>query len=557
MKRLIILAALLLSVVGGLTLMSSSSPLAAQTDPSATRSFDPAKVEPGGTVIVSIDVQGITAVAGRVTETMPDGFTFVSTTNSLGRGGTGSELSFRVLGDGSFTYTLTAPDTENTYTFRGILNPGPGVDDVDVGGASEVTVETIPEQTGPQPKDNDLQFDVVASKAVKGAQVSQVGMPIDSNPLTWVIDTEDTLGDFNGAVGDFVVEETEDGSNKFVLKVATSGAPNLSTSQSISVDLPYTNADDEVLTTTLTGVITERESLDITGPGSFTIPQGISNGTLIGNFKVDGRIGDEYLDGILTGDGSGLFAVNDRDMTLMYKGGGLDVGTYNLELTVSGDAGLANRTNKVDVDVIVTASNTAPKVLGELTKTLPEDLKGDGLVSAKTAVGDAKALIENADNDTLTFKIVGDDSGLFVIDEDTGMVSVGDADIPDSEFSADGTDVPYTFQIKVSDGVTANDQLIDATVTVDANSPVALAGAAALDGGTLEFPVTVTAADVLPRRLVGLQELVNDPDGNPVSFEISNDPPHVVYSEETDELLLTYLPTAPREEPTEIGRAHV
>ena len=45
----------MLSVVGGLMLMSSSSPLAAQTSPSATRSFDPATtVEPGETVTVTI-----------------------------------------------------------------------------------------------------------------------------------------------------------------------------------------------------------------------------------------------------------------------------------------------------------------------------------------------------------------------------------------------------------------------------------------------------------------------------------------------------------------------
>ena len=38
-------------------------------------------------------------------------------------------------------------------------------------------------------------------------------------------------------------------------------------------------------------------------------------------------------------------------MTLTYKGGGLDVGEYELELTVSGDAGLANRTAIADVTI--------------------------------------------------------------------------------------------------------------------------------------------------------------------------------------------------------------
>ena len=98
-------------------------------------------------------------------------------------------------------------------------------------GDDEVEVATAPEQTGPQPEANNLQFDVVASKAVKGAQVSQVGMPIDSGPLTWVIDTDDSLGDFDGSAGDFEVRH--DGDGVFGLYVVNSGASDLDGSQSI------------------------------------------------------------------------------------------------------------------------------------------------------------------------------------------------------------------------------------------------------------------------------------------------------------------------------------
>ena len=143
MKRLIILAALLLSVVGGLTLMSSTSPLAAQTDPSATRSFEPASVEPGGTVTVNIDIEGV-AVAGSVTETVPAGFTYVSTTG-IPLNAEASDLDmgilvFPFLGTNDFSYVLTAPSTEDSYPFDGTLNPGPDTQPVDVGGADTVTV---------------------------------------------------------------------------------------------------------------------------------------------------------------------------------------------------------------------------------------------------------------------------------------------------------------------------------------------------------------------------------------------------------------------------------
>ena len=44
----------MLSVIGGLTVMLGSSPLAAQEAASATRSIDPSTVAPGGTVTVTI-----------------------------------------------------------------------------------------------------------------------------------------------------------------------------------------------------------------------------------------------------------------------------------------------------------------------------------------------------------------------------------------------------------------------------------------------------------------------------------------------------------------------
>ena len=78
MSRLIMLAALLLSVIGGLTVMSGSSPLAAQTNPSATRSFNTAEVAPGGAVTVTITLSDVTGNLGTVTETLPSGFAYVS-----------------------------------------------------------------------------------------------------------------------------------------------------------------------------------------------------------------------------------------------------------------------------------------------------------------------------------------------------------------------------------------------------------------------------------------------------------------------------------------------
>ena len=119
-------------------------------------------------------------------------------------------------------------------------------------------------------------------------------------------------------------------------------------------------------------------------------------------------ISDEYLDGILTGAGSDLFNVRDADMALVYRSGDLEVKTYNLDLTVSGDAGLANRTDSVQVQVTVTASNVAPTAPSEFVKTMKEDETGAGLVMAGSEVGDASDGVSPNDGDDLTYTLVGD-----------------------------------------------------------------------------------------------------------------------------------------------------
>ena len=115
----------------------------------------------------------------------------------------------------------------------------------------------------------------------------------------------------------------------------------MSGTQSINVALSY----DDDSTVVLTGTITERDALAFTNdPFSYTISsRGISAGTPIGAFGISGGITDEYLDGIVSGPDSGPFEVRDSDMTLVYKGGALEVKTYNLDLTVSGDAGLGQQ----------------------------------------------------------------------------------------------------------------------------------------------------------------------------------------------------------------------
>ena len=138
----VVMVAAMVGVVGLLVLPLVS----AQDGPSATRSFDKTTVEPGGEVVVTIEV----ANYGRfstVTETLPSGFTYESSSLTDEIEVTGQEISVVLIGTySSFTYTVTASSTTGSYRFFGTLSDEES-DSYDVGGASSVTVEATAEPT--------------------------------------------------------------------------------------------------------------------------------------------------------------------------------------------------------------------------------------------------------------------------------------------------------------------------------------------------------------------------------------------------------------------------
>ena len=422
---------------------------------------------------------------------------------------------------------------------------------------------------------DELRFDVDPSKALKNAQVSQLGQPIDSNPLQWQITgigssmkLVDIVQDDNE--DDFELRETPAGSGKFGLFVVNS-TPDFGATSDLEIMLQYdedkavndnppddpdaideetedTVADNDVnVTITLNGTITSRASLAFTGDNftevtegpdtlndgedfhyEFTIASNTVEDTPIGSFGIEGDIeiadtsgaGEddnsetEYLDGIVSGTDAAPFDVRDSDMTLTYDGTpDLEVGTYEFDLTVSGDAGLANRTIIGKVKVTVTASNEAPgvpaaftpddvnenepsvEIVIDNTATPPVTTAVRGLVMGDTEVGDASVGVDAGDGDSLTYTLDAAGRKAFAINPSTGMVSVGSDGIsnstPPAEDATDGkytrddggvlesdTDpyskITYSFMVGVSDGITANNKQIPATVNVVPNRPAAL-----------------------------------------------------------------------------------
>ena len=207
------------SVIGGLAVMLGSSPLVAQTGASVSRSLDPLTVAPGGEVTVTITADDFGVVGGELTETLPAGFTYVSSNLDDSQvESAGQDVTFFLFAtDNIITYTVTASDmaSASPAVFSGTLtyrDDDEVSQELTVGGDTDITVG-VDVTPGPTPDptvvDADYRkFDVVPAKAVKGAVVSGLNYPIGSNPLQWEVDTGGaavTIAN-GGLVGDFRVE---------------------------------------------------------------------------------------------------------------------------------------------------------------------------------------------------------------------------------------------------------------------------------------------------------------------------------------------------------------
>ena len=119
----------------------SSSAIGTLATWGAIRSFSPPSAALGGEVVVTITASGYGPFGG-IMETLPAGFSYVS--SSLPDDSVtvnGQEVTFSLLGETDFTYTVAAPSAEGSYSFSGVLTSSDRAE-VLVGGAITIAVTT-------------------------------------------------------------------------------------------------------------------------------------------------------------------------------------------------------------------------------------------------------------------------------------------------------------------------------------------------------------------------------------------------------------------------------
>jgi hypothetical protein len=109
-----------IAVAALLGISSMFAGISSAADPSATRSM-PSSVGPGDSFTVTLTASGY-GTFGEINETLPAGFTYVTSSLpayqvTVWSGG----VTFTLIGDTTFTYTVTAPVAAGDYVFSGVL----------------------------------------------------------------------------------------------------------------------------------------------------------------------------------------------------------------------------------------------------------------------------------------------------------------------------------------------------------------------------------------------------------------------------------------------------
>ena len=234
--------------VGG----SSTVPVNAPPGPSATRSFSATRVDPGGTVTVTIRANNYGGL-GRVVETLPSGFTSPDAS--------GQTVTLRLLQEGPQTrsYSVTASDNLGSYTFSGVLEHE-DKSETPVGGSSGVAVRVAAPGPEPEPQGNRAPVFTdgaattrsIDENSASGANVGDAVRATDADGDTVIYSLTGTdAGSFtiNSISGQIMVDTMLDFENKASYTVTVTATDPDNASDSISVTVMVANMDEDGMVT--------------------------------------------------------------------------------------------------------------------------------------------------------------------------------------------------------------------------------------------------------------------------------------------------------------------
>lgn len=523
----------IVTAIAGVVALIGILPATAQTTPTATRSFDPASVDPRGQIVVTITASNYGGF-GRVTETLPAGFSYVSTSGLEAfqvRQLPNNQVRFTLQGDTSFTYTVRASRAPGHHTFSGTLrdsnrvdHPVDGDDRVTVIGEIIGTPTVTPTPTAtatPTTPNAARSFDssmvdpagrVVVT--IRAANYGRVGGITETLPPGFSY-VSSSLDASQVNVSGRNVNFTLRGGTAFTYTVTASGTPDIYTFSGTlrdsdrnnhtvggdtSVTVRYLAERTPTATRSFSSTtVSPRENVTVTvdvenyGPiGAVfeTIPSGfryvsssipaarVSQSGLVVTFRLQGETSFTYVVAASSSERGHSFSGRLLDST---NRGYAIGGAIRVNVTGNGSTQPTPGTQPSPT------SNRLP-VFAEGPDTSRSIDEGS---SAGTNVGNPLTA-NDPDGDTLNYRLLGTDRAAFEIDPRSGQITVAEGTDLDYE-----TKNSYSVAIGVTDRSNAGD---DITVTIFVKN--------------IDEPGTITLSSDNPQVGTTVNATLVDPDGS-------------------------------------------
>ena len=237
-----VLAILGISVLLFAVVLTMMSGIANAGSATAIRTLPDEPVPAGESFTVTIEEVSDYGRFGSINETLPEGFCYM-TSSLIPRWVTveyeTNTVTFPLYGETSFTYTVTAPDTEGTYTITGILKDE-DENEYDVGGATEIEVKEAEDGDAEPTATRTLPEETIAAGEcftieIEASHYGTYGYVVETLPEEFVYE-DSTLSPERVEVEDNTVEFTLRGEPSFTYTVTAPDTEGTYTFSGILID---------------------------------------------------------------------------------------------------------------------------------------------------------------------------------------------------------------------------------------------------------------------------------------------------------------------------------
>ena len=239
-KPLLTIAGILLLLFVAVSVSTVVTEIATAESATATRTLPAEPVSAGEFFTVRIEAQGYDTF-GKVIETLPEGFTYMTSTldpRAVKIYEATNTVTFTLISETSFTYTVRTPDTEGTYTFNGIL-VDVSKNEYEVSGDAEIVIveadeEVEPTATRTLPEELVLASEIFTVR-IKASHYGYFGNIMESLPEGFVYE-DSTLNPKSVEVEDNLVMYTLWGEPSFTYTVTAPDTEGTYTFSGILID---------------------------------------------------------------------------------------------------------------------------------------------------------------------------------------------------------------------------------------------------------------------------------------------------------------------------------